>query len=249
MPETMTLDHGLERGLPGSDVPLFAGSSALTGAGVEALHAEVGMLTSEQRVLFGAPNASFGDSMEAIEYLPPIDLDGIHVATDLNELGRGEGSNRFNKREVTKQSGLDAEDTLRSDTLDPGIMDIIKFHTGDEGLSASTARKAVLANDELRFTLGEYFLQKAHAAVVDGIMPKRVADDSNNKTPGHGGYSSSSMSSSEYSSLLALSMIDGTFSNVSAESDSIDRDDNGEIIRGQHRGAAQILLSRDPEGP
>ncbi len=94
---------------------------------------------------------------------------------------------------------------------------------------------------DLRYALGEYLLEKKLPERLDN-MPERIVRNTN-KNPNHRGYGHlSNLSSREYAVLLALSMIDGSFQEP-ARGDEIERDASGHPVLGQHRAAAEELLS------
>ena len=75
-------------------------------------------------------------------------------------------------------------------------------------------------------------------------LPERVKynDLGNLKHPNHPGYSDK-MTSSEYAAVLALSMLDGSFSPELEENIESDRRKDGTPIYGQHREAAHVVLA------
>lgn len=75
-------------------------------------------------------------------------------------------------------------------------------------------------------------------------LPERVKhnDPDNLKHPNHPGYPDK-MTSSEYAAVLALSMLDGSFSPELEENIESDRRKDGTPIYGQHREAAHVVLA------
>jgi hypothetical protein len=53
-----------------------------------------------------------------------------------------------------------------------------------------------------------------------------------------------SMSSHEYVALLALAKLDGSFNYEGYFQDSIQHDESGNVLLGQHRAAADMMLQR-----
>jgi hypothetical protein len=102
--------------------------------------------------------------------------------------------------------------------------------------------EAIRTDKDLRLELGKYLLDKMESIRYD--MPNRLREKNAQKRPSIDGYEIPGLSSLEYSVLLALSMIDGTFDDDRARSDPIKIDQKtGEVITGQHRVAAEKLLS------
>lgn len=100
-------------------------------------------------------------------------------------------------------------------------------------------------NHELRCRLLEFFGRKLE--VMRQLSPDdlservRYNDPDNLKHPNHLGYPDK-MTSSEYAAVLALSMIDGSFSPELEENIESDRRKDGTPIYGQHREAAWKIL-------
>ena len=103
-------------------------------------------------------------------------------------------------------------------------------------------------NHPLRCAVLNYFQEKLYRLRVDRPqeLPERVRRDSpgNLKKPSSDGYPVDSMLSSEYVSLLALAMIDGSFDSSRADTTVSHRRYDGTPGVGQHRDAARILLNR-----
>ncbi len=91
-------------------------------------------------------------------------------------------------------------------------------------------------NVDVRMELGRAFLRRIEVLAEDGQLGDRITKKQ--KVSDYPGYPRDiTMSSQEYSALLALSLIDGTFDNRNETNDTT-YDQNGKIIRGQHRDAA-----------
>lgn len=97
----------------------------------------------------------------------------------------------------------------------------------------------------LRMQLGEYLSKKIDDPNVIMAMPERVLRNTEKSAPP--GYEKlGKLSSREYTVLLALSMLDGTFDEKSADTETYDF--NKQARSGQHRYAARTLLSYRPSG-
>lgn len=95
---------------------------------------------------------------------------------------------------------------------------------------------------DLRYRLGRYLLYDKMSARM-ALMPDRISNN-DQKGPSHRGYEHiPNLRSREYASMLALSMLDGTYKGYS-NGDEIKYDSSGRPTVGQHRGAAHILLGR-----
>lgn len=116
-------------------------------------------------------------------------------------------------------------------SLDPGTK-----------ISSKEAMINIRSNKDLRLALGEYFLRRQE--LFADVLPARVADSSHYKSPPIPGYDElGKIKSREYVALLALAMLDGTFSPDKARSsDFMDIAPDGKVIRGQHRAAATEIL-------
>lgn len=101
-------------------------------------------------------------------------------------------------------------------------------------------------NHLLRCRLLEFFGRKLEVMrqLSPDDLPERVKhnDPGNLKHPNHPGCSDK-MTSSEYAAVLALSMLDGSFSPELEENIESDRRKDGTPIYGQHREAAHVVLA------
>jgi hypothetical protein len=97
----------------------------------------------------------------------------------------------------------------------------------------------VRSNVDLRYELGSYFLDKiqAHASEMSDRVRRNTQKNPNHRTWRHLG----SMGSRAYASLIALSMLDGTF--IDPDHDPVEYDDQGKVKLGHHRDAAFDLLT------
>ena len=97
-------------------------------------------------------------------------------------------------------------------------------------------------NKDLRIEVGVYLLAK-----IDRLfhqMPERIQDDTEKKPSTEGYNHIPVMTSREYATLLAISMLDGTFDDKRVGGDTIEyREGTDKVILGQHRAAAQKLIS------
>jgi len=132
------------------------------------------------------------------------------------------------RTEVTPESEADAAYAYRF--ADQDIKDIIAPYKNDQYWREEDMPELLRMNGELRIALGRYLIDKFSAIVTQ--LPDRVVtnSESNMKSPGHAGYPDK-MLSRDYASVLALSMLDGTFKK---------RRDNGDTS--EHRDAAQMVL-------
>lgn len=124
---------------------------------------------------------------------------------------------------------------------DPGIAAMIKRHAKSETISPDDAMKLLREDSSLRKELGVYLLDKL--AVSSYVLPERVARNGQ-KSPNWPGYESiPNMRSQEYVALLAIAKLDGTFNYEGYLQDSVQTDDSGNVVLGQHRAAADFILN------
>ncbi len=125
---------------------------------------------------------------------------------------------------------------------DQNINHIINRYTSSENINdPKQIVEMIRTNSDLRYDLGKYLLEEKLPSRIHK-MPKRIIDNSG-KNPNHQGYQHlRNLSSREYTILVALSMIDGSYQNP-AKGDEIHKDNDGNITTGQHRAAAAELLS------
>jgi hypothetical protein len=118
---------------------------------------------------------------------------------------------------------------------------------GDKGrpiMNRDVAR-VLRTNNELRLELGKYLLDKLNQSDAHCYLQERHRkNNSDIKKPIVLGYDEP-MTSKEYSVLLALSMLDGTYIDVPSDQIETSEDDDGEVIYGQHRYVAFKLLGLD----
>lgn len=101
-------------------------------------------------------------------------------------------------------------------------------------------------NHALRCAVFDYFRYKLERIreLNSSILPERVRrDDPNNlKSPNSDGYPVDKMLSSEYASVLALAMVDGSFDASRADTTQSHIRSDGSPGMGQHRDAARTIL-------
>jgi hypothetical protein len=120
--------------------------------------------------------------------------------------------------------------------IDPVIMELVNRSLGGGGTSLDKVRQ-VRTDAGLREVLARYFLHKI--SVNLRVMPDRVAK--NVEKAGPTDSYPRKLSSREYASILAVSMLDGSFKG--SGSDEIVLDEKTNIaIQGQHRYAADLLV-------
>lgn len=132
-------------------------------------------------------------------------------------------------------------------TRDPKIAAILQRHMDKNQVSDYLKLTDLLrTNPEFRYELGSYFMDKLQAKAED--MPHRVRRNTQ-KTPSHlRTYQhfrdlGVSLHSREYASLLALSMLDGSFEGDG--NDPFTYNAQGQLATGQHRAAAISLITTD----
>ena len=102
----------------------------------------------------------------------------------------------------------------------------------------------LLRNDEdFRTDVGVYLLHKLNNLAINEKTIGQQIKDNSEKSPATTGYSHiPELRSREYATLLAISMLDGTFKDELVQSNTIEYADDGEVLLGQHRAAANELL-------
>jgi len=124
---------------------------------------------------------------------------------------------------------------------DPQIAAIIKRHAKTETISPEEAMKLLREDGSLRKELGVYLLDKL--AVHSHALPERVARNEQKSANWPGYESIPNMRSQEYVALLAIAKLDGTFNYEGYLQDSVQTDDSGNVILGQHMAAADFALN------
>jgi hypothetical protein len=145
---------------------------------------------------------------------------------------------------VSVQTLESAQKTLEKSVADDGLLRSII----DEYAQSDNIIDELRGNHPLRCAVLNHFQEKLYRLRIDRPqeLPERVRWDSpgNLKKPNSDGYPVDSMLSSEYVSLLALAMIDGSFDSSRADTTVSHRRHDGTPGVGQHRDAARILLNR-----
>ena len=103
--------------------------------------------------------------------------------------------------------------------------------------------KQLRIDGKLNSEIQNYFMQKI--TEKQGLMPERVAENSENnfKRPNYKGYEKRpDLTSKEYVSLLATSMVNGSFNFDYSKSSPIVINKFGNALIGQHRAAALLAL-------
>ena len=162
---------------------------------------------------------------------------------ELNKQEELETLEKYKFTEVNDQSRNAAIDRLKTvRQADKNINNLINlFQQSDNIVEPKDVVEMIRTNTDLRYALGEYLLEKKLPERLNN-MPERIVRNTN-KNPNHRGYGHlPNLSSREYAVLLALSMIDGSFQEP-ARGDEVERDASGRPVLGQHRGAAEELLS------
>lgn len=145
------------------------------------------------------------------------------------------------KFRVTEDSERKAFSRLiRAMSYDEALEEIVRRRQAEKHIQSSLEMVDLIRTDaDLRYDLGAYLMDKLKENIYK--MPDRVAVD-RQKTPEHIGYKHlGRLSSQEYAVLLALAMLDGTYHEP--DHNPIKRLPGGQVELGQHRAAAEILLS------
>lgn len=151
------------------------------------------------------------------------------------------GNNQDRVSLMSEQSRRDAIQTLTA-LRDPVLKGII----GMEDQNPEDVVDTIFSDDTMRANIARYLMQKVTQNA--DMMPDRVRLN-RGKMGNHPGYPSG-MSSREYASVLALSMLDGTFVSERSIKDPVEfitKGNSTEINGGQHRLAALRLLDLDYE--
>ena len=151
-------------------------------------------------------------------------------------------------RNEGKQRGVVTEESLkvaRDEYMEPllqgskdvRISEMIKAAAHNSPLTSEDAMQLLREDSSLRKEVGAYLLAKLEADTA--ILPERVARNNQKKANMAGYESIPSMSSHEYVALLAIAKLDGSFN---YEQDPIQEDKSGNVLLGQHRAAADMML-------
>lgn len=147
------------------------------------------------------------------------------------------------ERPITETMEKDALSALeRASARDDSIAAIIDGYRKERSLALKDIPSALRSDQELRFKFGTHLADKMDTEASS--MPRRIRVNSE-KSPDVKGYEKFRfLTSREYSVLLALSMLDGSFSNQeeASRSDPVHYDPSTDEGGGQHRFAARKLL-------
>lgn len=148
------------------------------------------------------------------------------------------GQSKRERAVVTTQSEQDAATVFRyakNNTID-GLFNEYKRDLWQEKDMPRVLRE----NPELRVKLGGYLLEKIRT--LDHVPDRFSQLERTLKSPAHPGYADLQLTSEEYSAMLALSMLDGTFKWEKTRHDPIIVNQYGEGELGQHRLVALMAL-------
>lgn len=126
---------------------------------------------------------------------------------------------------------------------DPEVEHIIKNRPEAQAATTEELTRLLRTNANLRVELGSYLLAKLRKPENKIAMAERVCRNDEKSISDE--YGVSKVSSEEYTSMLALSMLDGTF-NSKDVSDYVEYNRETEHGGGQHRYSAQMLLDLRP---
>jgi hypothetical protein len=164
----------------------------------------------------------------------------LHLNTQEAEIRR-EQENNYSV--VTNQSRAQAAARLQlAGTKDAVIHEIIENYRESSVTPKSDLDlvDSIRADADLRYELGDYlYNEKLYRRLH--MMPNRVKANSEKNIKNRGYDGRKRFTSQEYAVLLALSMLDGTFQDPGT--DRIELAANGQVKSGQHRAAAEELLS------
>ena len=156
-------------------------------------------------------------------------------------------------RNEGKQRGVVTEESLkvaRDEYMEPllkgskdvRISEMIKAAAHNSPLKPEDAMQLLREDSILRKEVGAYLLDKLKAHTSS--LPERVARNTQKNANMPGYEDIPSMSSHEYVALLALAKLDGSFNYEGYFQDSIQHDESGNVLLGQHRAAADMMLQR-----
>ena len=156
---------------------------------------------------------------------------------------RNNGKQRGN---ITEESLQVARDEYMKPLLDGNkdmyIADLIKGAAHDSPLTPEDAMQLLRENSTLRKEVGTYLLDKLKSSA--DLLPERVARNGQKNANMPGYEDIPNMSSHEYVALLALAKLDGSFNYEGYFQDSVQHDESGNVILGQHRAAADMMLQK-----
>lgn len=187
-------------------------------------------LTERQQELF-APFIE-SENEDDIDYARFLDPNA-----DFTNLKVEDAAVRNEGRAPSDDSVERAEIMLEAPSLDFNVKQIIS-RSNPNLRNKEDIIKFVREDASVREELASYFLQKV--ATLPNMPARIVANGM--KSTGFKGYEGKPQpTSQEFASLLALSMLDGTFKQESV-ADGIVKNSDGEVVLGQHRYAAEAIL-------
>jgi hypothetical protein len=150
-----------------------------------------------------------------------------------------------------KQRGVVTEESLkvaRDEYMEPllqgskdvRISEMIKAAAHNSPLTPEDAMQLLRGDNSLRKEVGAYLLDKLKSHTSS--LPERVARNTQKNANMPGYEDIPSMSSHEYVALLALAKLDGSFNYEGYLQDSVQHDESGNVVLGQHRAAADMML-------
>lgn len=160
---------------------------------------------------------------------------------------RAKEEDKINKRReilnkyITQVSKEDAKSALEKvEKQDPRIASLISSIAKDK--KDITVVDLIRNDEEMRFAVATYLSDKLDRDISENPSkyPKRIVDNGQKSTNANI-YEDNTFTSREYTVLLALSKIDGSF-NTKLEDNLSQNDQNGIQLIGQHRYAANVLL-------
>ena len=142
---------------------------------------------------------------------------------------------------VTPESQKIAEERLEIAGKSDSNLRLIFEKYSHKGTSLS---ELLRIDEGFRTDVGIYLLSKLDKlANNEKTMGQQIKDNSE-KNPGTTGYSHiPELRSREYATLLAMSMLDGTFKDGLVKADTIEHANDGEVLLGQHRAAAKKIIN------
>ncbi len=162
----------------------------------------------------------------------------VEHQTQIEAAIRTTGNERL---KVTAESMKMAEERLEiAGNGDPNLKLIFEKYS-PKGTHLS---ELLRTNEDFRTDVGLYLLRKLDNLALNEMTMGQQIKDNSEKSPRTTGYSHiPELRSREYATLLAISMLDGTFKDELVQSDTIEYADDGEVLLGQHRAAAKKIIN------
>ena len=144
-------------------------------------------------------------------------------------------------RQVTAETEEEAVKTIElTISQDAFLGHILTDYVKRQNISAKDIPRALRMDLDLRLSVGTHLIDKISRLIAE--LPWRIQNNTQ-KNPNEGGYEELGyLTSREYTALLALSMLDGSFSSQREGSDTITYDPERGDGLGQHRYAARKIL-------